>query len=144
MIAGIRSGRPPRTTAAITASALSAAIWMAAPNASAPTAAVAFTGPPRADPEGSTSRSRLRVAGLVAATVRPASAHASAVSTAAPPPLDTTATVPPAGIGWDATSATASSSSPKLVVAMMPAWSNSACRVISGATAAAVWEAAAR
>ena len=50
----------------------------------------------------------------------------------------------PAGTGWDATSTEASSSSPKLAVAIMPAWSNSASRVISGAPAAAVCEAAAR
>jgi hypothetical protein len=58
--------------------------------------------------------------------------------------LDTTATTWPAGTGWDAISTAASSSSPKLAVAMMPACSNSACRVISDAAAAAVCEAAAR
>ena len=102
------------------------------------------TGPASAEPGGSTSRRRLRIPGVVVATARPASAHASAASTPAPPPLDTMATNRPAGIGWEAISTAASSSSPKPVVAMMPACSNSACRVISGAVAAAVCEAAAR
>ena len=58
--------------------------------------------------------------------------------------MDTMATVEPAGIGWEDISTAASSSSPKLVVAMMPACSNRAYRVISGAAAAAVCETAAR
>ena len=45
----------------------------------------------------------------------------------APPTLDTMATVRPAGTGWVASSAAASTSSPKLPVAMTPACSNSAC-----------------
>jgi len=78
------------------------------------------------------------------ATDRPASTHASAASTPAPPALEMMLTRLPAGTGCSASSTAASSSSPKLVVAMTPACSNSACRVISGATAAAVCEAAAR
>ena len=78
------------------------------------------------------------------ATARPASTQASAASTPAPPALEITATRLPAGTGCSASSTAASSSSPKLVVAMTPACSNRACRVISGAAAAAVCEAAAR
>ena len=143
---GIRSAGPRRTTRAITASTPSwaAARCSAFRKSSALTASVLSTGPFRAEPAGSTSRRRSRVCWSIVATARPASAHASAASTPAPPPLDTMATTRPAGIGWDATSTAASSSSPKPVVAMMPACSNSACRAISGATAAAVCEAAAR
>ena len=79
------------------------------------------TGPPTAEPSGSTSRRRLRAARPGVAMARPASAHASAASTPAPPPLVTMETQLPAGTGWDAISTAASSSSLKLVVAMMPA-----------------------
>ena len=58
--------------------------------------------------------------------------------------LETIATRLPAGSGWQASSATASMSSPRLAVVMMPAWPNSASWVTRGVAAAAVCEAAAR
>jgi hypothetical protein len=141
---GSRPGEALRTITAITAATPSAAMRSAWPKVSGLTAAVVSTGPPRDASAGSTSCSRPRACGPVAATTRPASEQASAASTPAPPPLDTIATEVPPGTGWDDISTATSSSSPKLSVAMMPACSNSACRVISGAAAAAVCEAAAR
>ena len=55
-----------------------------------------------------------------------------------------TATRLPAGSGWLASRAAASTSSPRLRAAMMPAWANSASWVTSGVAAAAVCDAAAR
>jgi hypothetical protein len=120
VIAGIRSAAAVGITSAIRASTPSSlAIRRARRNASGLTAIVVSTGPPTVAPAGSTSRRRLQASVPGAATASPASAHASAASTPAPPPLDTIATRPPAGIGWDAISAAASSSSPRLVVAII-------------------------
>src|ERR1019366_3125505 len=105
---------------------------------------VVSIGPPRAEPTGSTSCRRLRGFGPGVETARPASTHGSAGSTPAPPLLDTMETQLHAGTGWDAIRAAASSSSPKLVVAMIPACSNSAWRVMGGPAGAAVCEAGAR
>ena len=69
--------------------------------------------------------------------------HESAVSTPAPPTLDTIATCEPAGTGWVASSAATSSSSPRLSVAMMPACWKRASLLTSGEATAAVCDAAA-
>ena len=143
---GIRSARPRRTTTAIRAPTPSSAAAMssASRKASAPTAEVVTTGPSRAEPGGSSPRSRSRVPAPVLATaagfgagVGGQGAHPAAAD------HDGNGTLP-AGTGWDAIRVAASSSSPKLAVAMMPACSNSACRVISGAAAIAVCETTAR
>ena len=102
------------------------------------------TAPVTTAPFGSSRRSRAWAGGATGVTLRPASAQASAASTPAPPALATMATLRPAGTGWLASRTAVSRSSPRLAVAMMPACSNRAWRVISGAAAAAVCEAAAR
>ena len=149
---GSRSPAAVGTISAITASGgpcflpvgSSATISRQSRNCWAPTAAVVSTGPPTAAPFGSSRRSRSWVRAPVPATLRPASTQASAASTPAPPALVTMATFLPAGAGWFASRTAVSSSAPRLEVAMMPACSNRACRVISGAATAAVCEAAAR
>ncbi len=108
------------------------------------TAAVVSTVPAKAEPVGSSLASLRWVVLLSVATCSPLSPQASAASTPAPPALDTTATRLPAGSGWLAIIAAASTSSPRLGTAMMPAWPNSASWVISGVATAAVCEAAAR
>ncbi len=84
------------------------------------TPGVVSTGPATAAPAGSSPRRPLWVASPSRATARPLSAHASAASTPALPAFDTIATRRPAGSGWQPSSAAASTSSPRLRVAMMP------------------------
>ena len=111
---------------------------------SSPTAAVASTGLPTAAPSGRTSSRSSMSCGVGAGSVSPASAQASAASTPAPPALVTMATRGPVGSGWACNRAAASRSSPTERVAVMPAWVNSAPRVMVRVAAAAVCEAAAR
>ena len=85
-------------------------------NAAVPTASVVSTGPVTMAPAGSSRRSRRRVVPASCATCRPLSLHASAARTPAPPALVTIAIRLPAGSGWQASSAAASISSPKLAV----------------------------
>src|ERR1039458_2007894 len=133
-----------RTSTIIASTSSSAASSSRHCRKSAPeTAAVVSTGPLTVPP-GSRARSLRLVWPAGWWTASPRSAEAAAVSTPAPPTLDTIATVPPAGTGWVASSAVTSVSSPRPGVAMMPACANSASRLTSGVATAAVCEAAAR
>ena len=111
------------TATASTASTPSSAATSSrqARKASVVTAGLVSTGPVTTAPGGSSLRSVRRVAAPSCTTCRPWSAHASAASAPAPPVLETIATRLPAGSGWQASSAAVSMSSPRLVVAMIPA-----------------------
>src|ERR1019366_6657595 len=92
----------PTSTIMASASPLPASSARQSRNASALTAAVVSTGPLTEAPDGRMSRRRPWLAGLVVATVRPASVQASVASTPAPPALDTTHTRLPAGTAGQA------------------------------------------
>ena len=132
------------TATASTASTRSSAATSSTQARKAPvvTTGLVSTGPVTTAPAGSSPRSARRVAAPSFTTCRPWSAQASAASAPAPPALDTIATRLPAGSGWQASSAAVSTSSPRLLVAMTPAWSNMASWLISGVAAAAACEAA--
>src|ERR1035441_10560334 len=109
-----------RTSTIIASTSSSAASSSRHCRKSAPeTAAVVSTGPLTVPP-GSRARSLRLVWATGWWTASPRSAPASAVSTPAPPTLDTIATVPPAGTGWVASSAVTSVSSPRPGLAARP------------------------
>ena len=114
--AALRSEKAVGTATASTASTpLSAATSSTqARKASVVTTAQVSTGPVTTAAGGSSLRSARRVAAPRCATWRPWSAQASAASAAAPPALAMIATRLPAGSGWQASSAAASTSSPRL------------------------------
>src|SRR5215472_5940112 len=145
-IASVRSAAAVGTSIASRASTSSSSATCSrqARNASAPTAPVVSTGPETADRDGNSRVSSSWVAVPRVATISPLSTHASAASAPAPPALDTIATRRPAGSGCAARNAAASTSSPRLCVAMMPAWPNSASCVTRRGPDAAVCDSAAR
>ena len=142
--AALRSEMAVGTTTASIASTPSSAATSSRQTrkASVVTAGLVSTGPVTTARGDSSLRSLRRVAAPSCTTCRPWSPHASAASAAAPPVLEMIATRLPRGSGWQASSAAVSMSSPRLVVATMPACSNRASWVASGVAATAVCEAA--
>src|SRR6266568_1174803 len=99
LTAGTRSATPVGTTSARIASTPSSAAATSRPSlkGSPATPAPVSTGPATAAPRGRISRRRRWVPSVITCTFRPASMHASAASTPAPPAFEKITTRRPAG-----------------------------------------------